>query len=71
MNAMLFDGLSLELRPCNPVKSVQWKNLCTDLRGSHAPNRLTSPLYAVCKLHIETANQPSCASNFNQRKSDV
>jgi hypothetical protein len=28
-------------------------------------------LYAVCKLHIETANQPSCASNFNQRKSDV
>lgn len=63
--------LSLELRPCSPVKSMQWKSLCVDFRGSHALNRLTSPLYAVCKLHIETANQPGCASNFNQRKQDV
>jgi hypothetical protein len=50
---------------------VQWKNFCTDFRGSNVKNRLTSHLYAVCKLHIETSTQPSCASSFNQRRSDV
>lgn len=70
MNALLFDRLSLELRPCNPVKSMQWASLCMDLRGSHAQKRLASPRYAVCKLHIETSNQPSCASSFSRRNED-
>lgn len=68
MNAMLFDELSLELRPCSPVKSMRWESLCVDLRGSHAQNRLASPLYAVCKLHIETASQSSCAKQLQPKE---
>ena len=63
MNAILFDELGFEVSPCSPVKSMQWKNLCVDLRGSNTKNRFTSALYAVRKLHIENSNQPAARAD--------
>jgi hypothetical protein len=69
MNAVF--EMEFEVQPSHPLKSMQFKDWCTDLRGSQVQRKLTSGWYAMCKVHTETVNQPSCPGSINQRNEYV
>lgn len=71
MNAMLFDELSIELRPCSPVKSMQWESLCVDLRGSHAQTGSPRLCMQSANCILKPQVNPVAPSNFNRRNEDV